>query len=272
MQKPWQDIVTYPLGQRKGKPRDKGLTMVIDKGIGIDELRNLFEISGEYIDYLKLGFGTSVLYSKSLLADKLFLCNRYHVEAYPGGTLMEVAYIQGRFMAFLERAKKLGFKTIEISDGTIHLDENMRQHCIKSAVKEGFTVLTEIGKKIPGDSPPINDLLVLAEKDLAAGARKVILEARESGKGIGVYDKNGQIIEEIMEEISQNANDVDNIIWEAPLKNQQFELIRRFGSEVSLGNIAPHEVLSLETLRTGLRGDTLNLTLTSEKKLAQANY
>lgn len=270
MQNPWQDIVTYPLGQRKGKPRDRGLTMVIDKGMGIDELRNLFEISGEYIDYLKLGFGTSVLYSKSLLADKLLLCNRYHVEAYPGGTLMEVAYIQGRFMAYLERAKELGFKTIEISDGTIHLDENIRQYCIKSSVKEGFTVLTEIGKKSPEESPHINDLLVLAEKDLAAGAWKVILEARESGKGIGAYDKNGQIIEEIIETISQNANVVDNIMWEAPLKNQQFELICRFGSEVNLGNIAPNEALSLEALRTGLRGDTLKLTQITERIPAQA--
>lgn len=265
MLSPWQDIICFPLGERNIKPRNTGLTMLIDKGMGIDELNGLLKTSGDYIDYLKFGFGTSVLYSKSLLAEKLFLCRQHRVEAYPGGTLMEIAFLQDRFEAFLERANELGFRTLEISDGTIQLGKKMRQRCIELAVKAGFTVLTEVGKKTPTEAPHIHDLLSLAKEDLAAGARKVIIEARESGKGIGVYDKEGQIIEEILQAITQNVKDIGNIIWEAPLKSQQAELICRFGPEVNLGNIAPDEIISLEALRTGLRGDTLKLALAGVK-------
>jgi len=261
MPNPWQDVVDYPFGFRGKKPRTKGLTMVIDKGLGEEGLRGLLEVAGSYLDYLKLGFGTSALYTEKLLKAKINLCRQYEVEIYPGGTLMETAYLQGRYEAYLERAGSLGLKTIEISDGTIPLDRRMRRYCIKRAVAEGFTVLTELGKKDPGESPSVRELLDQGMEDLAAGARKVIMEARESGKGIGIFDQNGQLIEEKVKDFAFGIKDLADVIWESPLKTQQVELICRFGPNVNLGNIQPDELLSLEALRAGLRGDTLRLAI-----------
>ena len=261
MLNPWRSVVDYPLGHRGTKPRTHGLTMVIDKGLGAEELRSLLEVAGNYLDYLKLGFGTSALYSEKLLKDKIALCREYDVEIYPGGTLMETACLQGRFEDYLDRAGSLGFKTIEISDGTIPLERSLRRHCIKRAVAEGFTVLTELGKKDPRESPSIGELLDQGREDLAAGAWTVIIEARESGKGIGIYDRDGQLIEEKVQSFALGIKDLADVIWEAPLKAQQVELIRRFGPNVNLGNIQPDELLSLEALRAGLRGDTLRLAV-----------
>ena len=268
MLNPWRNVIDYPLGLRETKPRRKGLTMVIDKGLGEDELRSLLDAAGSYLDYLKLGFGTSALYSERLLKAKINLCRQYNVTVYPGGTLMETAYWQGRYEAYLERAAALGFDTIEVSDGTIPLDRRMRRYCIRRAVGEGFTVLTELGKKNPGDAPTTGDLLEQGREDLAAGAWKVIMEARESGKGIGIYDQAGQVIEEKLNDFVLGIGDLADVIWEAPLKSQQIELISRFGSDVNLGNIQPDELLALETLRAGLRGDTLRLAM--QEKAAAA--
>ncbi|WP_051966152.1 phosphosulfolactate synthase [Thermanaerosceptrum fracticalcis] len=265
MMKSWQGIIHYPLGERGLKPRRSGITMVIDKGLGMRELKDLLEVAGNYLDFLKLGFGTPALYSEEYLKAKIDLCRKYDVKIYPGGTFMEVALLQGRYEAFLTRIKELGFNTIEISDGTITLDHKIRQYCIKRAAGEGLTVLTELGKKDAKVNPDISDLLKQADHDLAAGAWKVIMEARESGKGIGIYDMNGEILEEKLEDFIMGIGDLTSIIWEAPLKNQQVEMITRFGSDVNLGNIQPNELMSLEALRTGLRGDTLRLVLRQQE-------
>lgn len=260
MHNPWQDIIRYPLGQRLAKPRKKGLTMVMDKGLGPHELSALLEMAGEHLDFLKLGFGTSALYNEELLKTKIRLCQEYHVKIYPGGTLMEVAYLQGRYEAYLARLIKLGFDTVEISDGTITLNQSNRLYCIKRAASLGLTVLTEIGKKDPTENPSVEQLIDLCRDDLEAGAWKVIMEARESGKGIGIYDNNGVVLAEKLSQLSENlSSELTQIIWEAPLKNQQVEMILRFGPEVNLGNIQPNELISLEALRTGLRGDTLRM-------------
>lgn len=262
MNNPWQDIIFYPLGQRPKKPRKTGLTMVIDKGLGLKEIQDLMEMTGPYLDFLKLGFGTSALYNEEVLKAKLALCRQYNVKAYPGGTLMEVAYLQGRYGAYLSRLQKLGFDTVEISDGTIPIKRSERVSCIRQAANLGLTVLTEVGKKDPDKNPSILELIELCQEDLAAGAWKVIVEARESGKGIGIYDSNGAVLEKKLAEFTQSLGEyIPNIIWEAPLKSQQVEMIFRFGSEVNLGNIQPGELISLEALRTGLRGDTLQLVV-----------
>ena len=261
MLNPWRNVIEYPLGLRETKPRRKGLTMVIDKGLGEEEIRSLLEAAGSYLDHLKLGFGTSALYDEELLRAKIKLCRQYNVSIYPGGTLMETAFWQGRYEAYLERAGNLGFDTIEISDGTIFLDHRMRRYCIRRAVGEGFTVLTEVGKKTPGEEPSTRELLDQGREDLAAGAWKVIMEARESGKGIGIYDQAGQVIAEKLHDFVLGIGEPTAVIWEAPLKAQQVELISRFGPDVNLGNIQPDELLALETLRAGLRGDTLRLAI-----------
>lgn len=257
----WHDIITLPLGVRRGKPRNTGLTMIIDKGLGLEEEKDLLETSGEYIDLLKLGFGTSAFYSRKLLEAKINLAHNYNVQIYPGGTFLEVAYFQGRIKSFLDRAKELGFKIIEVSDGTINLELAERKQIIDLALERGFKVITEVGKKDGKAKVSIAGLFNQAKQDLEWGAWKVIMEGRESGKGIGLYDKEGNIMENKLEEFINKFSSIDNIIWEAPLKNQQLDFITKFGVEVNLGNIAANEVLALEALRTGLRGDTLDLVV-----------
>ncbi len=257
----WDDIITLPLGYRRQKPRNAGVTMVIDKGLGYQETKDLLDTSGDYIDFLKLGFGTSAFYSKELLLEKIKLAKKYDVEMYPGGTFLEVAYWQGRIKSFLDRAKELGFETIEVSDGTITLKPNERKEIIDLALERGFKVLTEVGKKDAKAKISITNLLEQAQQDLEWGAWKVIMEGRESGKGIGLYDKEGNVMEDKLEEFISKFSSIENIIWEAPLKNQQVDFITRFGVEVNLGNIASNEILALEALRTGLRGDTLGLVV-----------
>jgi len=262
----WNQIIDFPLGKRKAKPREKGLTMVIDKGLGLRELHDLFEIAGEHLDFLKLGFGTLLLYNETLIRAKVALCQEYEAQIYPGGTLTEIALLQGCYEAYLEKAAKIGFKTIEISDGTIALPVEKREYCIKRAVKAGFNVLTELGKKSPEEDLSPQILWAQGQRDLANGAWKVIIEARESGKGIGIYDEKGEIVEDKLEDYLKNCGDPNKIIWEAPLKDQQVNLIKRFGPEVNLGNIQPQELLALETLRTGLRSDTFRLAKTFTDK------
>ncbi len=256
----WQGIVHFPLGKRSPKPRKNGLTMVIDKGLGLRELSDLLEVAGDCLDFLKLGFGTSVLYPDSILKAKIKLCREYQVQIYPGGTLMEIAFLQNRFNLYLEEAQKLGFETLEISDGTIPLDSTRRKYCLKRAVKAGFTVLTELGKKDPRQVLSPKFLCEQCAEDLSNGAWKVIMEARDSGKGIGLFNQQGELQEKRLDDLLEDLPQPENIIWEAPLKNQQVKLIERFGAEVNLGNIQPPELFSLEALRCGLRNDTLRFT------------
>lgn len=259
MDETWKQIIAYPLGKREVKPRENGLSMVIDKGLGLRELRDLLEVAGDYLDFLKLGFGTSLLYKENLLQAKIRLCQEYQVAIYPGGTLTEIAIMQGRYENFLIQAGKLGFKTIEISDGTISLAPADRKYCIKQAVKAGFTVLSELGKKNPQASLSAKQLRTQGQKDLANGAWKIIIEARESGKGIGIYDNKGEIEETKLADLLKDCINHNQIIWEAPLKNQQSNLIKKFSPTVNLGNIQPQDLLALEALRTGLRADTLEV-------------
>ncbi|MFZ7103005.1 MAG: phosphosulfolactate synthase [Peptococcaceae bacterium] len=260
----WNDVITLPLGVRSRKPRTKGLTMLIDKGLGLKETKDLLEIAGNYIDFLKLGFGTAAFYPRELLKEKIRLVQEFAVEIYLGGTFLEVAHIQGTADRFLDRAKELGFNFVEISDGTINLKPQERKNLIEMALERDLKVLTEVGKKDNKIKVSIESLTEQVQKDLESGAYKVIMEGRESGKNIGLYDDNGKLIENKYEQFTNKLVNADDIIWEAPLKNQQFDFIVKMGSDVNLGNIASNEILALEALRTGLRGDTLNLVVSYE--------
>lgn len=263
----WGSFLDFPLPGRLSKPRGTGLTMVMDKGLGLEATRDLFETAGNYMDYLKLGFGTSAFYSEDLLRKKIALARSYSVNIYPGGTFLEVAILQKKVSQFLLRAKQLGFKTLEVSDGTIELPVKARRDIIKQARMSGFEVITEVGKKDPRDRVSCDIIIALIREDLESGAGKVIVEARESGTGIGCFDTKGQLIQEEFEEILQKCIDPDKILWEAPLKNQQTELILRLGPNVNLGNVAATEVLALEALRVGLRGDTLRASLEQAREI-----
>jgi phosphosulfolactate synthase len=257
MTKAWENVTEMPIRGRSSKPRSTGLTMVIDKGIGINHLEDLIQTSGEYIDIVKLTFGTSAFYDRDLLMEKISLLTSVHIDVMPGGTFLEVALWKGAYDRYLDRAKELGFSTIEISDGTIIIEPAIRKEIIRQAKGMDFKVITEVGKKDPNEALPISFIHQLIRDDLECGAFKVIIEAREAGKGVGIFDQAGKLKQDEVDNIVAGVEDVDYLLWEAPIKNQQQDLIIQFGNNVNLGNIPADEVLALEALRQGLRGDTL---------------
>lgn len=255
--KAWREAFDFPVPGRAGKPRTKGLTMVIDKGLGLTETNDLLDLASDYVDYIKLTFGTSAFYSTRLLQQKIALVRSYGVDIFPGGTFLEIAVLQNRVEGYMERARELGFTFIEISDGTIEMSPEVRRNAIRAALKVDLKVICEVGKKDPSENMPHKRMQEQIAADLEHGAYKVIVEGRESGKGVVIYDADGKIRADEMEALVKGVPNPESLIWEAPLKNQQEELIMRFGPNVSLGNIQPAEVLALEALRVGLRGDTL---------------
>ncbi|HYG57787.1 MAG TPA: phosphosulfolactate synthase [Symbiobacteriaceae bacterium] len=253
-------VITNPLAGRIAKPRRRGHTMIIDKGLGLSQTGDLLEIAADYVDYIKLTFGTAALYTPALLRAKIALIRSYGIQVYPGGTFFEIALVQGRLDQFLQRSRDLGFDLIEVSDGTIELSPAARREAILRAREYGFPVITEVGKK---DGAPLEPDAAQAQiqADLEDGAVKVILEGRESGMGAGIYDRNGQLQADDLEQIVAGLSDPGALMWEAPLKAQQEALILRFGPNVNLGNVKPEDAMALEALRIGLRGDTLRLAL-----------
>jgi phosphosulfolactate synthase len=175
----------------------------------------------------------------------------------PGGTFQEVCVWQGTFDRYLARAEALGFNAVEVSDGTIAMDARTREAVIRKAVRAGFRVITEVGKKDPGEALSMRAMAEEAERDLVLGAFMVLVEAREAGRGVGVMDAHGVPLDAEIDALVAGVKEPACLIWEAPLAAQQRHFILRFGPNVSLGNVAPEDVLALEALRCGLRGDTL---------------
>lgn len=258
----WDDILYDPLPGRMCKPRlHAGLTMLIDSGLGLQETRDLVELAGPYIDFVKLGFGTSKLYPLAVLQGKITLLQSNGIEVYPGGTFLEAAILQNKWQEFLQRCAELGFKTVEVSDGTITLPTALRLRIIAYAREQGFKVITEVGKKENGLCLPVDLQLEMIQEDLHAGAFKVIIEGRESGRGVGMFKDDGSIRRDEFDALVTKIDRPEQLIWEAPLKAQQEELICTFGPNVNFGNINPREIIALEALRVGLRSDTLRHTL-----------
>ncbi len=237
--------------ERSEQPRSNGITMVMDKGIGMNQTQDLVETAGNLIDLLKLGFGTS--YINQNVKKKIALYKRHGIRVYPGGTLFEAFAIRNQFDDFRRFLDKLGFDAVEISDGSMEMDHDKKCEYIHELSKD-FLVVSEVGSKIAGLEIPITQWVSQMESELKSGSFKVIAEARESGT-VGIYDKHGEANFELISEISKHLP-LDNILWEAPQKSQQVWFIKHFGANVNLGNIAPTEIIPLETLRLGLRGDT----------------
>ena len=255
MNQPWSDFLTSPLKGRIAKPRRTGITMIIDKGLSIHETSALFDIAAPYLDFLKLTFGTTVFYQPQILKQKVSLAEQNQIFLYPGGTFFEIAFWQGKTDLYFETLVQFGFKWVEISDGTLTIENGKRQKLITQAISYDLQVITEVGKKDAHDQPEIEYLVEQARSDLEMGAQWVIIEGRESGQRIGIFDRSGCILETKVSAISERLPS-HQIIWEAPLKNQQAELITDFGPNVNLGNIPPSEALALEALRNGFRADT----------------
>lgn len=234
----------------------RGFTMVIDKGLGRNSFTDLMETSSDFIDCVKFGFGTAPLYKTDLLMYKIDLAKRLGIRVMPGGTLLETAVQQDVVSSFFNTVCKLGFDAIEVSDGTIELSRIKRSELIREGKERGLQVFTEYGKKISGSLVDAAKLAETMELDLKAGADLLTVEARESGIGVGIFDEKGDCRNEVIDDCLKFIPDPGKLMWEAPLKNQQAMLLRRFGPGVHLGNIHPGDVLALETMRRGLRQDT----------------
>jgi phosphosulfolactate synthase len=225
---------------------------VIDRGLSVAEVDGLIEVAGDSVDVVKLGWGTAVVSAN--LKPKLERFAAHGIPVVLGGTLTEIAIRQGRVDGLIAWLRELGLRHVEISDGTITLEPDVKRELIERLSRE-FIVLAEVGSKDTDFIMAPYIWVEQIERDLAAGAWKVIAEARESGTA-GIYRANGEVRTGLIDEIA-HAIDPDRIIFDAPLQRQQVWLLTRFGTECNLGNIAPADVLSLETLRLGLRSDTV---------------
>lgn len=260
----WVDLVGTLAGDRQQKPRTGGISMVIDTGVGESRLRDTLELGGHCIDHWKFAFGTSVLHPPPLLRRKLAILAEHGILAYPGGTLLEVALVERHCRDYMRLAKAQGFTAVEISDGIIPMPEFRRRNIIRCALDAGLVAITEVGKKDPRQQPTAESLAAQIVDDLEQGASWVIVESRESGKAVGIFDEHGRVIGEsvnVMAKLLGAAT--DRLLWEAPRQNQQTWLIERFGTNVGLGNIHPEQILAVEALRCRLRFDTLH-TVTDE--------
>lgn len=238
--------------QRPEKPRQSGLTMVMDKGLSLREAEDFCDVSAEYTDLVKLGFGTGLLTPK--VKEKIKLYQQAGLTPYFGGTLFEAFAARNMFDEYRKFVGESGVDTVEVSDGVLPIDHDIKCNYIQALAKE-YQVLSEVGTKLKGREITNEQWVSWMQSELQAGAWKVIAEARESGN-IGIYKEDGSANSDLVLDIRQHI-DADAILWEAPLKNQQVWFIKLLGPNVNLGNIASNEVIPLETLRRGLRGDTL---------------
>jgi len=243
----------FELPERSPKPRPYGLTMVLDNGYGLDYIKDVLDLNAHLVDYVKIGWGTSIVTSK--LEEKIALYHSFDIPLSFGGTLFELAVLQKKVDALPDKLFEAKIDIVEISDGSIELTQKEKIGYIEKFTNLGFKVVSEVGSK--------DDNVVISPKkwveqmtrELEAGAWKVIAEGRESGTS-GLYRKSHEIRTGLVEEIVDSLP-IEKIIWEAPLKTHQAWFIKQFGCNVNLGNIAMDQVIALETLRLGLRSDTL---------------
>jgi len=246
---------------RERKPRKSGLTMVMDKGLSAAEASNLVAAGGEYADLIKFGFGTAMITTE--LSEKLSIYREAGLKPYFGGTFFEICLVRGEFDAYRRMLDKYKMDVTEISDGSIHIPHEEKLKYIELLSKQ-LTVISEVGSKVKGVVIPDDEWVNMMKKELEAGAWKVIAEARESGT-VGIYNENGSANQTLIGDIIRHVN-TGNVIWEAPNKSQQVWFINLLGANVNLGNIATNEVVALEALRLGLRGDTFFQFLPEEFK------
>jgi phosphosulfolactate synthase len=246
---------------RKKKPRESGITMVMDKGLSVEEAKNFLSVCHPHVDIIKLGFGTSFVTPN--LKDKLEVYRSYDIPIYFGGTLFEAFLIRNQFEDYINVCKEFGISYMEVSDGSITIPHAEKCGYIEKLTKHG-TVLSEVGSKDAAHIIPPYKWIELMKAELDAGSTYVIAEAREAGN-VGIYRGSGEVREGLVQEILTQIPG-EKVIWEAPQKAQQLYFIEILGCNVNLGNIAPSEVIPLETMRIGLRGDTFDLYLDKKEK------
>lgn len=253
---------------RPEKPRNSGVTMMMDKGLGLREVEHFIEASGHLTDIVKFGFGTAFVTND--LEQKIAMYKEAGIRPYFGGTLFEAFYARGMFEDYLRLVDKYKLDLAEISDGSIIINHDEKCELISKMAKDR-TVLSEVGSKDSGILISPAKWIKMMSTELQAGSWKVIAEGREAGN-VGVFRPNGTAHTFLINKIIAKINP-DDILWEAPIKNQQVWFIKLFGANVNLGNIAPNEMIPLECLRIGLRGDTFFEFLPADyaERLRQVN-
>lgn len=244
---------------RTKKPRSYGLTMVMDKGLSLEEAKNFLSVAAPHVDILKLGFGTSFVTPN--LREKIALYQSHNIPVYLGGTLFEAFLIRNQLDEYINVIRDYGITYMEVSDGSITIPHSEKCGYIEKLAKLGL-VLSEVGSKDAEHIIPPYKWIELMRAELEAGASYVIAEARESGN-VGIYRGSGEVREGLVQEILTQVP-AEKIIWEAPQKAQQLYFLELIGCNANLGNLAPNEVISLEAMRVGLRGDSFHLFLDKE--------
>lgn len=239
------------LPERTSHPRTNGLTMVMDKGLSLRQAEDLIEIGSELVDLLKLGFGTSLVTPN--VAEKVKVYREAGFDVYCGGTLFEAFYVRNEVDKYLKFIDNLGITCLEVSDGSMVIPHDEKCELINKLSKN-YKVLSEVGSKEEGILISPSKWIRMMSNELQAGSFKVIAEARESGN-VGIYRPNGSAHVQLVKRILANVA-LEDILWEAPKKPQQVWFLKQFGANVNLGNIGPDDLIPLECLRMGLRGDT----------------
>jgi phosphosulfolactate synthase len=242
----------FGIASRKRKPRKSGLTQVLDKGLSLADIDSMLEVSADYVDVVKFGWATSVVVQN--LDAKLDAFRRANIDVCCGGSLFELAVVKKQVPQYIAFLKDHGFEHVEVSDGVIELSRSEKLKYIERLARH-FTVFSEVGRKdrtnVVAPARWVKDI----KEELAAGSWKVICEGRESGT-VGIYQGTGEVKAGLIQEIEAQI-DMGRVIFEAPQKHQQVWLVKHFGPNVNLGNVPPRDVISVETIRQGLRADTL---------------
>jgi phosphosulfolactate synthase len=239
------------LPARPAKPRNDGLTMMMDKGLSIVETESFIESSADFTDFVKFGFGTSIVTAK--LKEKISLYRKANIRTYFGGTLFEAFVIRNRFDEYRKYIGQFGLDLVEVSDGSMFMPHDQKLEYIRK-LSSDVTVISEVGSKQKGVLIPDDQWVQMMKTEIEAGSFKVIAEARESGT-VGIYNSDGSANENLIKTIAKHITPSD-VLWEAPEGKQQVWFVKLYGANVNLGNIAPNTVVALECLRLGLRGDT----------------
>jgi phosphosulfolactate synthase len=241
--------------------------MVMDKGMGLDDVRNFLSVAAPYVDIAKFGFGTAAVTNN--LRQKIDIYTSYDIPVYFGGTLFEAFLIRNQFDEYVDVIKEYGLQYVEISDGSIEIPHAEKCGYIEKMAKY-VTVLSEVGSKDAAHIMPPYKWIELMKAELESGSAYVIAEAREAGN-VGIYRGSGEVREGLVQEILTQIQ-AEKIIWEAPQKAQQVYFLELLGANVNLGNLAPAEVIPLESMRYGLRGDTFHLFLNKKEKIKTREY
>ncbi len=247
--------LTLDLPPRSQKPRQQGLTNLVDNGAPLGQMEDFLVGVHHLVDIVKLGWASA--YIENRLKEKIALFSRHDIQTCFGGMMFEIAYWQGKTEAYADWLRELGVDMVEVSNGSLPIPEAEKNRMVTHFAKLGFTVLSEVGNKDVTRVSPPEVWVECIGNDLKAGAWKVITEGRADASA-GIYRPDGSIQDELMDRILNCGVEHDNLIFEAPHKRQMSWFIHRVGTDANLGNVPPEEVLNLETLRLGLRGDTVN--------------